>query len=94
MWVSAVVITGMEGEGETEVKDEESGDIWCEAPESKTHSECDIPEELWYNWPMKKETDIACGCKERSFWNCSAKVLGSIIEPEEATAVVLWYGGL
>jgi len=25
--VSAVVITGMEGEGETEVKDEESGDI-------------------------------------------------------------------
>jgi hypothetical protein len=27
MRVSAVVITGMEGEGETEVKDEESGDI-------------------------------------------------------------------
>jgi hypothetical protein len=47
MRVPSTVITGMEGEGETEVKDEESGDIWCEAPESKTHSECDIPEELW-----------------------------------------------
>jgi len=46
MRVPSAVITWMEGKGETEVKDEEYGDIWCEAPESKTHSECDIPEEL------------------------------------------------
>jgi len=43
--VPLAIITRMEGEGETEVKDEESGDIWCEASESKTHSECDIPKE-------------------------------------------------
>jgi hypothetical protein len=43
--VSSAVITEMKGEGNIEVKDEESGDIWCEAQESKTHSECDIPEE-------------------------------------------------
>jgi len=47
--VSSAVITGMESEGDIKVKDEESGDIWCEAPESKTHLECDIPEELWGN---------------------------------------------
>jgi hypothetical protein len=49
MGVPSAVITGMEGEGDIKVKDEESGDIWCEAPESKTHLECDIPEELWGN---------------------------------------------
>jgi hypothetical protein len=27
-----------------------------------------------------EEADIACGCKERNFWNCSAKVLGLVIE--------------
>jgi len=76
----------MEGKGETKVKDEESRDIWCEAPESKTHSECDIPKELWGNWLMEEEVNIACGCKKRNLWNCSTKVLGSIIELEEATA--------
>jgi len=94
MRVSSAVITGMEGEGKIEVKDEESGDIWYEAPESKTHSECDIPEELWGNRPMEEEADVACGCNERNFWNCSAKVLGSIIESEEATVAVLWCGDL
>jgi len=94
MRVPSTVITGMEGEGKTKVKDEESRDIWCKAPESKTHSECDIPEELLGNWPMEEEVDIVCGCKERNFWNCSAKILGSIIEPEEVTAVVLWCGDL
>jgi hypothetical protein len=49
MEVPSAVITRMEGEGDTKVKDEESGDIWCEALESKTHLECDILEELWGN---------------------------------------------
>ena len=43
---------------------------------------------------MKGETDIPCDCKERNFWNCSAKVLGFVIEPDEITVVVLWCGGL
>jgi len=47
--VPLTVITGMEGEGDIEVKDKESWDIWCEAPESKTHSEYDILEKLWGN---------------------------------------------
>jgi len=36
--VSSAVMTGIEGESDTKTKDEESGDIWCEASESKTHS--------------------------------------------------------
>jgi hypothetical protein len=47
--VPSTVIIGMEGEGDTKVKNEEYGDIWCEAPESKTYSKYDIPEELWGN---------------------------------------------
>jgi hypothetical protein len=47
--VPLTIITGMEGEGDIEVKDKESWDIWCEAPESKTHSEYDILEKLWGN---------------------------------------------
>ena len=43
---------------------------------------------------MKGEVDIAYGCKERNFWNCSAKVLGSVIKPNEDTIAVLWWGGL
>jgi hypothetical protein len=43
---------------------------------------------------MEEEEDIACGCKERNFWNCSAKILGSVIELDEATAVVLWCGSI
>jgi hypothetical protein len=35
----------MKGEGDTKVKDEESGDM-SEALESKIHLECDIHEEL------------------------------------------------
>jgi hypothetical protein len=55
---------------------------------------CDIPEELWGNWPIEGETDIAYGCKERNFWNCAAWILESVIEPDEATIVVLWRGDL
>ena len=84
----------MEDKGDTEVKDEESGDKWWEAPESKTHSKFDIPEELWGNWPMEGEMNITYGCKERNFWNRLARVLWSVIEPDEATTVVLWFGGL
>jgi hypothetical protein len=39
---------------------------------------------------MEGEADIAYGCKERNSWNCSARVLGSVIEPNEATVAVLW----
>jgi hypothetical protein len=91
MRLSLAVITRMEGEGDKDVKDEESRDIWCEAPESKTYSKCDIPEELWGNWPMKGETNIAFGCKERNFWNCSARVLGSVIDPMK---LLMQYCGL
>jgi hypothetical protein len=52
--VPSTVMTGIEGEGDTKAKDEESGDIWCESLEFKTHSESDILE-LWGNWPMKKK---------------------------------------
>jgi hypothetical protein len=43
---------------------------------------------------MEEEADITCGCKETNFWNCLARVLGSVIELDEATATVLWYDGL
>jgi len=94
MEVPSTVITWMEGEGDIEVKDEESGDIWCEAPKSKTYLECDILEKLWGNWPMKVKVNIACDCKERNFLNCSARVLGLVMEPDEVTAAALWCGGL
>jgi len=67
MRVSSIVITWIEDEGHTEAKDEESGDIWCEALESTTHLKCDIPKELWGNWSMEEEANIACGCKKRHF---------------------------
>ena len=75
-------------------KDEESGDIWYEAPESKTHSEYGILEELWGNWPTKEETYIVFSCKKRNLWNCSTGVPRSVIEPDETIAAVLWCGGL
>ena len=53
-WVPSIVMTGIEDEGDTKAKDEESGYIWCESPEFKTHSESDILE-LWGNWSMKKK---------------------------------------
>jgi hypothetical protein len=68
MRVPSAVTIGMEGEGDIKVKDE-SEDIWCEVTKSKTHLEYDIPKELWGNWPMKEEANIACGCKDRNFWN-------------------------
>jgi hypothetical protein len=55
--VSSVVMTGIEGEKDTEAKDEESEGIWCEALEFKTRSECDIPKELWGNWPRGKKKE-------------------------------------
>jgi len=94
MRVSSVVMTGIEGEEDTEAKDEEYGGIWCEALEFKTHSECDIPKELWGNRPIGKKMDITCGCKERNFWNCLVRVPRSVKEPNETIVVVLWYGGL
>jgi hypothetical protein len=51
-------------------------------------------EKVQGNWPIEEEVDIACGCKERNFWNYAARVLGSVIEPDEATAAVLWCGDL
>jgi hypothetical protein len=42
MRVSSAVITEIEGVGDMKVKDKEPKDIWCDAPEFKTHSECDI----------------------------------------------------
>jgi hypothetical protein len=57
MRVSSVVMTWIEGEEDIKVKDEESGGIWCEALEFKTHSECDMPKELWSNWPIGKKNE-------------------------------------
>lgn len=42
----STVMTRIEDEWDTKAKDEEYEDMWCEAPESKTYSECDIHEEL------------------------------------------------
>jgi hypothetical protein len=94
MRVSSTIITGIENEWDTKAKDEESWDLWCETPKSKTYLEYGIPEELWGNWPTKEKTNIACDYKERNFWNCSAKVLGSVKELDETTATILWCGGL
>jgi len=94
MRVSLAVITGIEGKRDIKVKVEESRDIWCKAPKSKTHLKCDILEQLWDNWLMEKKVDIACGYKEKNFWYCLARVLGSVIEPDKTTVVVLWCGGL
>jgi hypothetical protein len=49
MRVPSTVMTGIEGEGDIEAKDEKSRDIWREAPKSKTYSESDILKELWDN---------------------------------------------
>jgi hypothetical protein len=65
--VPLIVIIGMEGGGDIEVKDEESRGMWCKAPESKTHSKYDILEQLWGNWLAKEEANIVCGCKEKNF---------------------------
>jgi len=89
MRVSSAVITGIKGEGDTEVKDEESGDIWYETSESKTHLKYNIPEELWGNWLAKEKVYIVCGCKERNFWNYSARELGSVTKPDETIVTVL-----
>jgi hypothetical protein len=43
---------------------------------------------------MEKKVDIACGYKEKNFWYYLARVLGSVIEPDKTTVVVLWCGGL
>jgi hypothetical protein len=43
---------------------------------------------------MEEEANNVRGCKERNFWNCWAKVLGSMIDPDEITIAVLWCGGL
>jgi hypothetical protein len=91
--VSLAVMIGIEDKRNTKTKDEESGDIWCEAPESKTHSDYDILEELWGNWPTKK-TDMACGCKERNFWNCSVRVLRLVKGPDKTNVAILNCGGL
>jgi hypothetical protein len=45
--VPFTVMIWLKDKGDTKIKDEESRDIWCEAPESKTHLGCDIPEKLW-----------------------------------------------
>jgi len=44
---------------------------------------------------------LTYGRNEHCLWlqgekllNCSTKVLGSVVEPEEATVAVLWCGGL
>ena len=66
--VSSIVKTNVEDKKE---KDKESGDIWWEAPESKTHIEKDILEELVIGKP--KKADIVCGCVARNFWNCSRR---------------------
>jgi hypothetical protein len=43
---------------------------------------------------MKGKTDITCGFKEKNFWNCLAKVIGSVIKPDKITTAILWCGGL
>jgi hypothetical protein len=43
---------------------------------------------------MKEEAYIDYGCKERNFWNCLVRVLGSMIGPDETNAAILWCGGL
>jgi hypothetical protein len=86
--VSSAVITGIKSKGDIKVKNEESRDIWCEAPKSKTRSECDILEELWGNWPTKEKADNIYECNERNFWNCSVKILVSVIEPNETIVAI------
>ena len=49
MGMSLAVITGIEGEWDIEVKNEESKGIWYKALKSKTYSNYDIPEDLWGN---------------------------------------------
>jgi hypothetical protein len=92
--VSSAVMTRIENERDTEAKDKEFEDIWCEVPESKTHSECDISKELWGKWSMEEETYIDCGCKERNLWNYLVRVLGLMKGSDENTVVVLDCGGL
>lgn len=45
----SIVMTWIDNDGDINAKDEGYGEIWCETLESKTHSDCDIPKELWDN---------------------------------------------
>lgn len=46
-------------EWEINLKDDESSDIWWDAPKSKTHKDEEIPEELEKDKPSKDEIDMA-----------------------------------
>jgi hypothetical protein len=40
---------------------------------------------------MEEEANIACGCKERNFWNCSARVLGNRAWGSYCCGIVVWW---
>jgi len=67
MRVPSAVITWMEGEGVIEVKDEESKDIWCEAPESKTHSECEYMRTCEKNNLRKEKRTLLVAVRRETF---------------------------
>ena len=80
------------------VKKNESGDMWWEAPESKTHTEEGIPEALEMDKLTWDETvaDMTCGSMVKNFrnWLAMAFVMG--LWDGGTTTAIFWlgYGGI
>ena len=71
--VPSAVMTDTGDAEDNEVKAVKSGDMWWEAPESKTHKEENIPEEPEEDKPKEEDADIADGWLCKNCWNCSAR---------------------
>ena len=67
--VPSTVITDTQDVLEKVMKGDKFGDIWWEAPKSKTHTEEDILEVLELDKPIGEEVlaDIACGWVAKNF---------------------------
>lgn len=58
MWVPSTVITEVGGDYDINTKDDEEGDIWWDARESKTHKEDNTPTVLIEFIPDEDGVDI------------------------------------
>jgi hypothetical protein len=79
---------------------------WCEAPEFKTHSKCDIYEELWGNWLTTKKSGHSLWLQgekllkllnqstrigERTWWNyCCCIVVWWFVALRWSMSIRLW----
>lgn len=76
IWVPLVIRTETK-DFINETKDDKLGGIWWESPETKTHKEDDIPEELEYNKLVWGANIMWWNCT----WLCCQKLL-KLLKPE------------